>query len=67
MIEGKRYEIKVTQMIITSMINGETKGISVNFEFEDSSWMEVLVDLDKGEITEIGPMIKPQGRSVKRQ
>ena len=58
-VEGKRYEIKVTPMIMT-VINGETKKttkISVNFEFEDGTRMKVFVDLDKEEVTRI---IKPQ-------
>ena len=58
-VEGKRYEIKVTPMIMT-VINGETKKttkISVNFEFEDGTRMKVFVDLDKEEVTRI---LKPQ-------
>ena len=64
-VEGKRYEIKVTQMIMSRVVDGrveETGEISVYFEFEDGSWMEVLVDLDKEEVKRIGPVIKPQSR-----
>jgi len=67
-VEGKRYEIKVTQMIMSRVVDGrveETGEISVYFEFEDGSWMEVLVDLDKEEVKRIGPVIKPQ-RSWKK-
>jgi len=64
-VEGKRYEIKVTQMIMSRVVDGrveETGEISVYFEFEDGSWMEVLVDLDKEEVKRIGSVIKPQSR-----
>ncbi|MCK4475765.1 MAG: hypothetical protein KAU16_03480 [Methanophagales archaeon] len=65
MIEGKGYEIKVTPMIMTGIINGETKKttkISVNFEFEDGARMKVFVDLDKEGVTRIWSrsVIKPQ-------
>lgn len=62
-VEGKRYEIKVTQMKMIAIINTETKEtteISVNFEFDDGAWMDVFVDLDRKVVTEIGPVIKPQ-------
>lgn len=62
-VEGKKYEIKISSMKMISIKDGETMettGISVNFEFEDGTRMNVLVDLDKEEVTRRGPVIKPQ-------